>query len=97
MQKDMVPSGQNRFVAEKSQKEIAQKGAESAIRCAKTAPLRLGPPCLVPRPPVRVASVRVATSGGELLFRSERMMTLWIYAFLTASQAVFYRFDIVMV
>lgn len=28
MQKDIVPSGQKRFVAEKSQKEIAQKGAE---------------------------------------------------------------------
>lgn len=28
MQKDIVPSGQKRFIAEKSQKEIAQKGAE---------------------------------------------------------------------
>jgi hypothetical protein len=40
MQKDIVPSGQNRFVAEKSQKEIAQKGAErnqAALRRSKTA------------------------------------------------------------
>lgn len=49
MQKDMVPSWQKRFIAEKSQKEIVQKGAEMdkigqnrPKNLLKTAPGRLG-------------------------------------------------------
>lgn len=45
MQKDIVPSGQKRFVAEKSQKEIAQKGAERDIwRLDGTKTRRFQPP-----------------------------------------------------
>lgn len=58
MQKDMVPSGQKRFIAEKSQKEIVQKGAEresyGVEQIKKPFQIRLG---------IRSVSVRVAASG----------------------------------
>lgn len=59
MQKDIVPSGQKSFAAEKSQKEIEQKGAErnqAALGRSKTA----SDPPWIRSVSVRVVSVRAA-------------------------------------
>lgn len=75
MQKDMVPSGQKRFIAEKSQKEIVQKGAEresyGVEQIKKPFQIRLG------SGPFRSASRRPARDGptARCFFHSERMIT----------------------